>query len=239
MVLYPWLGAIFTAHMNVWMATFLRYRGSSGVCNGVDPSCAEVPRCGSDDEYKHLCISAENDGARCDYVSGSNRFLEPGPYLILIALVLSVTIQLRAINSGLMTEGALTFVPIKSALNVAQVSLCSCLFFQTLNTMHSRQTLHCASRSRLIVFYVVFSCWQFFVLSSGSHIMRVMVADIVGLCTVIVGVLLILLRPVTPNNGQNISGTDLGVGGLEVGVRSIEENGVVVADDRPNELRAS
>ena len=68
-----------------------------------------------------------------------------------------------------MTEGALTFVPIKSALNVAQVkllpvarhlpgtykcswlpiplcnqvSICSCLFFQTLDSMRSLQTIRC------------------------------------------------------------------------------------------------
>jgi hypothetical protein len=59
------------------------------------------------------------------------------------------------------TEGALTFVPIKSALNVAQISIMSMLFFGTLDAMED---------------------WQ-------------AVRYVVGLVTVVVGVLLILLRP--------------------------------------------
>ena len=114
--------------MNIWMATFLRYRGDPPQCTGRSPACAAVPACGDDAEaFAERCggsAAAAGGGSAaegCSLVPGTSQFLEAGPYVVAAALAVAVAIQLRAINSGLRTEGALTFVPIKSALNVAQV----------------------------------------------------------------------------------------------------------------------
>lgn len=122
-ILFPWIGAIFTAHMNVFVKAVSEY------FKGPMPDV----------------------------------FTEAALYLCIIVLCVSVYIQLNAINDGLRTEGALTFVPIKCAFNVAQVSLASVTFFQTLDTMGTLQVYR----------------------------------YLLGLLMVIVGVLIITLRPDT------------------------------------------
>ena len=106
-LLFPWVGAIFTAHMNLTIKAFLSYL--QGPCG--------------DSEWGVMAC-----------------FSELGPYFIIVWLLVSCYIQLNAINDGLRTEGALIFVPIKSALNVAQVSLACTTFYQTLDTMDTLQT---------------------------------------------------------------------------------------------------
>ena len=138
-LLFPWVGAIYTAHMNVSVATLLQY------LKGPTPEI----------------------------------FSEVGPYFCLGVLVTTSYIQLKAINDGLRTEGALIFVPIKCALNVAQVSLMSMLFFQTLDSMEGLQTAR----------------------------------YLLGLASVIVGVLIITLRPDT--EGAAGAGKDGGSGEVD------------------------
>ena len=70
-------------------------------------------------------------------------------------MAISCAIQLSAINNGLKAEGALVFVPIKSAFNVAQVSLASTTYFETLDTMGGLQTARYLLGLSLVIFGVL------------------------------------------------------------------------------------
>lgn len=100
-LLFPWCGAIGTAHMNVGIRTLLLYWKNVGFIES---------------------------------------FFDVAGWFVAVGCITATLWQLRAINDGLRTEGALNFVPIKCAFNTAQVSLASCIFFQTLDTMSPLQT---------------------------------------------------------------------------------------------------
>jgi hypothetical protein len=93
-LLWPWIGSVFTSNMNVYVKCLLEF------------------------------IKA-----------GPSALLSPWLYVLFAALVGSTMFQLNAINEGLAREGALTFVPLKSAFNVVNMSIHSCTFFQTLDLM--------------------------------------------------------------------------------------------------------
>ena len=116
-LLFPWCGAIGTAHMNVGIRTLLLYWKSAGFLGAFTEFACWFVAAG--------CISA-------------------------------TLWQLAAINDGLRTEGALNFVPIKCAFNTAQVSLASCIYFQTLDSMASLQA--CRYFIGLFVVIIGVSC---------------------------------------------------------------------------------
>eukprot|EP01043_Picozoa_sp_COSAG02_P020096 COSAG02_NODE_983_length_15470_cov_4.269924_10_plen_543_part_00 len=116
-LLFPWCGAIGTAHMNVGIRTLLLYWKNVGF---VDT------------------------------------FMDVAGWFVAVGCISATLWQLRAINDGLRTEGALNFVPIKSAFNTAQVSLASCIFFQTLDSMAPLQA--CRYFIGLFVVIIGVSC---------------------------------------------------------------------------------
>jgi len=145
-VLWPWVGSVFTSNMNVFIKCFLEHiKGGSEV-------------------FTHFWF-----------------------YWLVIILAPSIYCQLTAINTGLAREGALTFVPIKTGFNVLNMSMHSCIFFQTLDLMDT----------------------------------LVVVRYIIGLTTVVAGVLLILSRPV-------IDSTVTGDGGGEASPRSAHRHPALV-----------
>jgi hypothetical protein len=103
--LRQWLGAIFTAQMNVWMATVLRFRGAAAVCQSPDGGgrCeAEVVDCGDDEAFNASCaLEFDSSGGGCAFTAGQSGWLEPGRYVVAVALCAAVYIQLQAINRGL------------------------------------------------------------------------------------------------------------------------------------------
>ena len=93
-VLWPWVGSVFTSNMNVFIKCFLEHiKGGSEV-------------------FTHFWF-----------------------YWLVIILAPSIYCQLTAINTGLAREGALTFVPIKTGMNVVNMSVHSCILFQTMDLM--------------------------------------------------------------------------------------------------------
>lgn len=116
-LLFPWCGAIGTAHMNVGIRTLLLYWKNVGFLD---------------------------------------TFMDVAGWFVAVGCISATLWQLRAINDGLRTEGALNFVPIKCAFNTAQVSLASCIFFQTLDTMAPLQA--CRYFTGLFVVIIGVSC---------------------------------------------------------------------------------
>ena len=115
---YRWVGAVYTAHMNVSVAALLGYLKGPEWWFDLGPYfCLAV-----------LIVSAVIQ-VRCFFLFISvvcNRKMQSLPPCCVHFLRNERTMgQLSMINSGLQTEGPLTFVPIKCAFNVAQVSLAS------------------------------------------------------------------------------------------------------------------
>ena len=92
-VLWPWVGSVFTSNMNVYVKCFL------------------------------------------EHLHSDKAFTTPWLYFIVLLLSASCYCQLTAINTGLAREGALTFVPIKTGMNVVNMSVHSCILFQTMDLM--------------------------------------------------------------------------------------------------------